>query len=111
MLKPFAGGPKIALGMRFFGLRNFSREIGAEHLLNLPESQWKGVFLGHVANPTATFHVSMEGFLGNTTEEMIVNTMNEGTFTGWELQQLKQAGRLGQVNFYKDGILVPNPFK
>jgi len=43
---------------------------------------------------------------------MILNEMQSGSHTGWELQQLQQAGRLPQVNFYQPGQLtpIPNPF-
>jgi len=107
------GGADIALGSRVGGLRTFASDIGADHLLDVPESEWQDVFLSHVEDPTTTFHVNMTGFYGDTTEEMILNEMQSGSNTGWELQQLQQAGRLPQVNFYQNGAgtLLANPFK
>lgn len=107
-----SAGANIALGSRYAGLRTFANDIGADHLLDVPESQWQDVFMSHVQDPTTTFHVNMGGFFGSTPEEMIVNEMNSGSNTGWELQQLNQAGRLGQVNFYQNGAgtLIRNPF-
>jgi hypothetical protein len=106
------GGANIALGSRYSGLRTFASDIGADHLLDVPNNQWKDVFLSHVDNPSTTFHVNMGGFFGDTPSEMILNEMQSGSHTGWELQQLQQAGRLPQVNFYQPGQLtpIPNPF-
>ncbi len=106
------GGANIALGSRFSGLRTFASDIGANHLLDLPNNQWKNVFLSHVENPTTTFHINMGGFFGDTPAEMIMNEMQSGSHTGWELQRLQQAGRLPQANFYQPGQLtpMPNPF-
>ena len=105
-----SGGTKLALGSRFSGLRTFASDIGAEHLLGVAEHEWKDVFLSHVGNPSTSFHVTMGGFFGDTTHEMILNEIGSGSNTGWELLQLQNAGRLPQVNFYLDGILRPNPF-
>jgi hypothetical protein len=105
-------GANIALGSRYSGLRTFASDIGADHLLDVPNNEWKDVFLSHVDNPSTTFHVNMGGFFGDTPSEMILNEMQSGSHTGWELQQLQQAGRIPQVNFYQPGNLtpIPNPF-
>lgn len=52
----------------------------------------------------------MKNFFGNGAKEMIENEMKYGVNTGWELQQLQQAGRLGEVNLFLGGKPVPNPF-
>lgn len=105
-------GANIALGSRYAGLRTFASDIGADHLLDVPNNQWQDVFMSHVENPSTTFHVNMGGFFGDTPEEMILNEINSGSNTGWELQQLQNAGRLPQVKFYQPGQLtpIPNPF-
>jgi hypothetical protein len=93
------------------GLRQFARENGFDHLLDV--TQWKEKFLEHVGNPSTTFHVSTEGFEGNTPMDRVLNEIQSGSYTGWELQQLQQAGRLPAVNFYQGagkGILIQNPF-
>jgi hypothetical protein len=104
-------GADIALGSRY-GLRPFAYDIGADHLLDIPEEEWKSVFMSHVEDFSTTFHVNMNGFYGNSTEEMIVNEIQSGLNTGWELRQLLKAGRLPGVKFYLNGAgtLVPNPF-
>lgn len=68
--------------------------------------------MSHVNNPTTTFNLNMSGFYGNTTEEMILNEMQSGSNTRWELQQLQQAGRLPEINVFQNGAgtQVPNPF-
>jgi RHS repeat-associated protein len=103
-------GANIALGSRFSGLRTFASDIGADHLLDVPNNQWQDAFISHLENPSTTFHVSMAGFFGDTPAEMILNEIQSGSNTGWELQQLQQAGRLSQVKFYLGGTLIPNPF-
>lgn len=79
------------------------------YLLDVPESQWKDVFLSHVNNPSTRFSVSMNVFFGSSTEEMIANEIASGSNTGWELQQLQQAGRLDELNLYFKDTPVPNP--
>ena len=105
-------GANIALGSRYSGLRTFASNIGVDHLLDEPNNKWKDAFPSHVDNPSTTFHVNMGGFFGDTPSEMILNEMRSGSHTGWELQQLQQAGRLPEVNFYQPGNLtpIPNPF-
>ena len=68
---------------------------------------WKSVFQKLLASPGTTFHVNMNGFLGGSTEEMILNEINSGSDTGWELQQLQNAGRLPDTNFYLPGETEP----
>lgn len=103
--------PQIALGSRMGGLRTFASDFGFQHLLDIPSTEWKSVFLSQVDNPTTIFHVNTAGFYGGTTEAMILNEIKSGSNTGWELQQLQNAGKLPLVNFYQDGKLLLNPFK
>jgi MacB-like periplasmic core domain len=42
--------------------------------------------------------------------EMISNEINIGTSFGWELQQLQEPGMLQDVNFYSNGLRLPNPY-
>ena len=102
-------GCKIALGKRN-GLRNWANKIGADHLLNDPN--WQSTFLGLIGQGGTTFHVNLSGFIGNTTAEMVENEIKCGSYTGWELEQLQNAGQLPNVNFYPPGgtVPLPNPF-
>jgi len=102
------GYPHIAIGSGPGGVRSFASRLGADHLMD--DLNWEATFLRHVRNPNASFSVNMNGFMGNSTEQMVINEMQSGSNTGWELKQLQQAGRLREVNFYNDGIIVPNPF-
>lgn len=103
-------GEHIALGMRINRLRDFAQQIGAKHLLDAPEHLWKSEFLKLLADPSTKFSLNMKGFFGNSVKEMIENEIKFGVNTGWELQQLQQAGKLGEVKLYLDGQLVVNPF-
>lgn len=73
---------------------------------------WKDVFLNLLAAPGTTFNVNMSGFFGDSTEDMIINEINSGSNTGWELQQLQNGGRLPDTDFYLPGETEPvcNPF-
>jgi len=102
-----SGGANIALGAGNAGTRSFAQTIGANHLLDAPQSQWKSIFQSLVADPSTTFHVNMNGFFGETPAAMIMNEINSGSNTGWELLQLQNAGRLHQVNFYPAGHTTP----
>lgn len=48
--------------------------------------------------------------IGSTVQEMVTTEISLGTYTGWELQQLQNAGRLAGVDFFVDGAVVSNPF-
>jgi hypothetical protein len=43
---------------------------------------------------------------------MVENEIQCGSYTGWELEQLQNAGQLPNVNFYPPGgtVPLPNPF-
>jgi len=108
-----SSGEHVALGGRRFGPRTFARDIGAIHLLDVPEAQWQQVFLKKLTDPNVKFSVSLARFLGSTPKEMVLNEMRMGSNTGWELQQIQSAGKLSQVDFYIPNTTQPieNPFK
>ena len=99
----------ILLGYRG-GLRQLADSIGAKHLLDLGEDEWKQAFLNYLANPNTRFSINLNGFIGDTVDQMVLNEIKNGRNTGWELQQLQEAGRLGEVTFYLNGNVVANPF-
>jgi hypothetical protein len=107
-------GCKFALGKRE-GLRNWANKLGLDHFLG-PEN-WKQLFLDQVANPGAQFHVNLSGFPGISQGVPIQGAVEAeiglGTNTGWELQHLRDAGRLPEAKFYLPGELNPtcNPFE
>ncbi|MDQ0473500.1 RHS repeat-associated core domain-containing protein [Labrys wisconsinensis] len=100
----------IALGHRT-ALYSFADRLGADHLLDFGQNEWKDAFKEYRDNPLVTFHVTMSGFFGDTSEDMIRNEMKYGVNTGWELKQLYEAGRIPSVNFYHNDSLIQNPFK
>lgn len=107
-------GCKFALGKRE-GLRNWANKLDLDHFLG-PEN-WKQLFLDQVANPGAQFHVNLSGFPGISQGVPIQGAVEAeiglGTNTGWELQQLRDAGRLPEAKFYLPGELNPtcSPFE
>jgi hypothetical protein len=107
-------GCKFALGKRE-GLRNWANKLGLDHFLG--PANWKQLFLEQVANPQAEFNVNMSGFPGigqGASVQQAVEAEIDGQLnTGWELQQLRDAGRLPEAKFYMPGELEPtcNPFE
>ena len=77
----------------------------------MPEHAWKAEFLSLVENPSTKFSLTMKNFFGNSVKEMIENEIKFGRNTGWELKKLKEAGRLGDLDLYLDGVLQVNPFR
>ena len=106
-------GEHIALGTRE-GLRDFAQQIGGNHLLDNPA--WKEAFQKGLADPSTKFSFKLDRLAGATPKEQVLNSIKAsqegwGGFTDWELHQLQQSGRLGEVNFFQGGKAVSNPFK
>lgn len=70
-----------------------------------------------IANPNTRFTVSLDGMSGETAFSRVMNAVQRGAtpapggYTNWELGQLYQAGRLGEVNFIQNGQFTENPFR
>jgi len=57
------------------------------------------------------FNVRMADFWGDSVQEMVMNQIKAGGNTAWELNEILQAGRMPQVNFfYGNGSPAVNPF-
>jgi hypothetical protein len=53
----------------------------------------------------------MADFWGDSVQEMVMNQIKAGGNTAWELNEILQAGRMPQVNFfYGNGSPAVNPF-
>ncbi len=96
------------------GLRSLANNIGDEHLLNT--QNWQGVFETAVKDPTTRFSFKLDQFLdglnGNGLKAQILDGIKQQRgFTDWELLQIQNAGRLGEVYFYQNGKPVSNPFQ
>jgi RHS repeat-associated protein len=109
------GGRHIALGLERFGLSEVAEKVGAETLLKDPN--WKATLLREIANPASRFTVSVEGLAGESVAGKVLSAAQQGirsgaTNTNWELGQLYQAGRLGDVTFVnRSAQVLGNPFK
>jgi hypothetical protein len=60
--------------------------------------------------------VSLDGLSGSSPYSQVMSGAQRGlggagSYIDWELAQLYQGGRLGDVTFVKGGVPVPNPFK
>ena len=61
------------------------------------------------------FTVSLDGMSGSSTNSQIMGAVQRaasgaGGATDWEMAQLFQGGRLGDVTFVRGGSVVPNPW-
>ena len=58
--------------------------------------------------------VNLDGLSGDSVYSQVMGAAQRGAagdgLTNWELAQLYQARRLGDVNFYSGGRFVDNPF-
>ena len=109
-----AGGRHIALGLERFGLKEVAAKVGAETLLADPN--WKATLLAEIGNPATRFTVSVEGLAGKSVADKVLSAAAKGAVPGasptnWELAQLYQAGRLGEVTFVNRlAEVLANPF-
>jgi RHS repeat-associated protein len=105
----------IVLGLDSYGLEHTAARVGGRTLMSDPN--FRSTIMNSVNNPNTRFTVSLDGFKGATTQEQIMNAVQNGIargtsggHTNWEMAQLYRAGRLPTTNFVRDGKSVPNPF-
>lgn len=102
----------IVLGIRE-GLEETASGVGGRTLLNDPN--WRTTLMESIGNPSTRFTVSLDGFSGTGTYSQVMGAVQRGTTplaraTEWEMMQLQQAGRLGDVTFVRGGEVIPNPW-
>ncbi len=102
----------IVLGIRE-GLDDTASSMGGRTLLNDPN--WRTTLMESIGNPNTRFTVSLDGFSGAGTYSQVMGAAQWGATplaraTEWEIMQLQQAGRLGDVTFVRGGQAVPNPW-
>jgi hypothetical protein len=103
------------LGMRDFGTRELAERLGAKHLLDHPE--WMQAVKEAARNPSTRISVNLSGFSGETTYGQLMGAAARGMtpgarYTEWEIGQLYQAGRMGDLNLVdRAGAAIGNPFK
>jgi RHS repeat-associated protein len=101
------------LGLRAFGLESTASNLGARTLLS--DANWKSKFLDLVADRNTVLMLSLDGLKGANSVEKILNAVTQGatkaaTATNWEIRTLYESGRLGTIQLFSGGKLVPNPF-
>ena len=109
-----AEGDHIVLGLKNQGLEATAGKVGGRTLLKDPA--WQDTLRSAVADPSTKFTVSLDGLSGSSPYSQVMSGAQRGlggagSYTDWELAQLYQGGRLGDVTFVKGGVPVPNPFK
>lgn len=107
-------GDHIVLGLKNQGLEATAGKVGGRTLLKDPA--WQDTLRSAVADPSTKFTVSLDGLSGSSPYSQVMSGAQRGlggagSYTDWELAQLYQGGRLGDVTFVKGGVPVPNPFK
>jgi hypothetical protein len=107
------GGDHIVLGLRSAGTQKLADQIGGRTLLDDPV--WRESLQHGISNPTTKFSVNLNGLSGDGTYAQVMSAIQKGMrdegATNWELLQLYKSGRLIEVNFWRDGVLVDNPFR
>lgn len=106
-------GDHIVLGLRDHGLEETAAKVGGRTLLSDPE--WQSTLVRSIGDPSTRFTVSLDGLSGSSTYSRVMRAVQNGatrsaTPTNWELTQLYQAGRLGDVTFVSGGSVVINPW-
>ena len=103
----------IVLGLRASGLEETAAKVGGRTLLSDP--QWQSSLQQAIGTPGTRFTVALDGLSGPTPYSQVMSAVQNGvtplaTPTNWELAQLFQAGRIGDVTFVSGGRVVPNPW-
>ncbi len=103
----------IVLGLRASGLEETAAKVGGRTLLSDP--QWQTSLQQAIGTPGTRFTVALDGLSGSTPYSQVMSAVQNGvtplaTPTNWELAQLFQAGRIGDVTFVSGGRVVPNPW-
>jgi hypothetical protein len=76
---------------------------------------WQSTFVDALGDSQATFTVILDDMQGTGVYDKVMtsvarNAAGYGGATDWELSQLYQSGRLGEIAFIEDGALQANPF-
>jgi RHS repeat-associated protein len=112
-------GNHIVLGLADYGVEQTAEAVGGRHLMQ-HTATWRQIFTKALSNPGTKFTVSLDGLSGGeTVSSRVMAAIQRGAggsgATNWELLQLKEAGRLGEVTFveHEGGRLVTrtNPFR
>lgn len=103
----------VMLGLRDANLQSYADDLG--YLTLLDDPAWISTLNSAVGNPAARLAVSLDGFSGAGTYNQVMSAAQRaatgaGSATDMEMALLYEAGRLGDVLFYRGGVAVANPF-
>jgi hypothetical protein len=82
----------------------------------MSDPAWRQTLLKAIDDPSTRFTVSLDGFSGATLNSQVMGAVTRGAtptgkLTEWEMTQLYQGGRLGDVTFLRGGSVQPNPWR
>jgi hypothetical protein len=105
----------IVLGIEDFGLADTAAQVGGRTLMG--DSEWTTTLQAALGNSSTRFTVSLDGVSGVEagTQSQVMSLVQSGVTPAatpfqWEMGQLYQSGRLGEVNFVRGGQIIQNPF-
>jgi RHS repeat-associated protein len=111
------GPDHVVLG-KSQGLPERAAQIGGRHLMNYPSGEWQTEVVKAINNPNTKISVALDDVNGSSAYSKVMNSVqkyaagaNNRTPFDWEMTQLKESGRLSDVDFYLNGAKVANPFK
>jgi RHS repeat-associated protein len=106
-------GDHIVLGLAAFGLEETASKVGGRTLMSDPN--WQRTLQTELSNSSTRFTVSLDGMSGASVQSQIFGAVQRSASgrhsnTDWEIGQIYQSGRLGDIGLYSGGAYVPNPF-
>ncbi|GAB3816647.1 RHS repeat domain-containing protein [Kribbella italica] len=111
------GPDHVVLG-KSQGLPERAAQIGGRHLMNYPSGEWQTQVVKAINNPNTKISVALDDVNGSSAYSKVMSSVqkyssgaNNRTPFDWEMTQLKESGRLSDVDFYLNGAKVANPFK
>jgi hypothetical protein len=106
------GGDHLVLGLENAGTQDLADQVGGRTLIG--KLGYQQDVLDTVANPAARLSVNLNGLDGEGAYSQVMTSVQRGMVgngaTNWELLQVYQAGRMGEVTFYSNGATIGNPF-
>lgn len=101
------------LGIADEGLEATASKVGGRTLMN--DLDWRRTLQQSIGDPSTRFTVSLDGFSGSSIHSQVMGAASRGAtptgkLTEWEVAQLYQGGRLGDVTFMRGGSAVTNPW-
>lgn len=106
------GGDHLVLGLENAGTQDLADQIGGRTLIG--QLGYEQGVTDAVANSATRLSVNLNGLDGEGAYSQVMTAVQRGIqgngATNWELLQVYQAGRMGEVTFYSNGATIGNPF-